>query len=243
LPPTTVINERLASHLWPGANPIGQVLYMGSEALEVIGVAADGKYEAYMEEPRFFLYQPMEQHYSGSGVLLARSRTEAAAVLPGIRSALASLDPNVAVEQSMPLATLIGFSIFPQRLAASMIGVFGVVGLLLAAIGLYGILAFQVETRRREIGIRMALGAYGRDVVRLVLRSSARLVAIGIVLGLAVSLGATRLLAGLLYGVAPVDPATFAAVPLLLAAVALMASYLPVRRATRVDPMVAIRAE
>jgi putative ABC transport system permease protein len=238
-----VINERLASHLLPGANPIGQVLDMGSDAVEVIGVAADGKYEAYMEEPHFFLYQPMEQRYSGSRVLLARSRTDAAAVLPGIRSALASLDTTVAVEQSMPLATLIGFSIFPQRLAASMIGAFSVIGLLLAVIGLYGILAFQAEARTHEIGIRMALGAHGRDLVRLVLRSSVRLVVIGIALKLAVSMGATRLLAGLLYGVAPVDPATFAAVPLLLAAVALMASYLPVRRATRVDPMVAKRAE
>jgi ABC-type antimicrobial peptide transport system permease subunit len=238
-----VINQRLAERLWPGQNPLGRSVRMGGETMEVVGVTGTGKYESYTEDPRGFLYRPLEQSYSGSVTLHVRSRSDAASTLAALRRELAAMDPNVALEQGMPLASLIGFSIFPQRLAAMMIGVFGLAGLLLAAIGLYGILAYQVGARTREIGIRMALGARAESVVGMVMRSSFRLVMIGTAIGLTVAFAATRLLAGLLFGVTPTDPVSFVGVPLLLCSIALLASYLPARRAARVDPAVALRAE
>jgi predicted permease len=242
-PAAAVINQRLAERLWPGQNPLGRSVRMGGETMEVVGVTGTGKYESYTEDPRGFLYRPLEQSYSGSVTLHVRSRSDAASTLAALRRELAAMDPNVALEQGMPLASLIGFSIFPQRLAAMMIGVFGLAGLLLAAIGLYGILAYQVGARTREIGIRMALGARAESVVGMVMRSSFRLVMIGTAIGLTVAFAATRLLAGLLFGVTPTDPVSFVGVPLLLCSIALLASYLPARRAARVDPAVALRAE
>ena len=243
-PATAVVNETLARRLWPGQSPLGRTLRFQDRVLEVVGVARDGKYESYTETPKSFVYLPLSQRYAGSVTLHVRSRDgDAAAALGTVRREMAALDPNVALEQAMSLPALIGFSIFPQRMAATLVGAFGLVGLLLAAIGLYGILAFQVSSRTREIGIRMALGAAASDVVRGVVRSSLRLLALGTAVGLALALAATRLLSSLLYGVTATDPVTFVGVPLLLAVVALVASYLPARRATRVDPMVALRAE
>ena len=241
--PVVVVDETLARRLWPGASPLGRHLEVADESREVIGVARSGKYESYTEEERAFAYLPLEQCPTASATLHVRSRMDDGATLAAIRRELAALDPNLALEQAMPLPTLIGFSIFPQRLAAMLIGAFGLTGLLLAAIGLYGILAYQVSARTREIGIRMALGARAAGVVRLVVGGSLRLLLIGTALGLAAAFGVTRLLAGLLFGVTATDPATFVAVSTLLAGVALLASWLPARRATRVDPMIALRAE
>ena len=216
---------------------------MGESTFDVIGVAADGKYEAYTEAQRPVLYLAFEQRPAASATLHVRSHLDGAATLALVRRELAALDPNIALEQAMPLSTLIGFTLFPQRMAATVIGIFGATGLLLAAIGLYGVLAFQVSSRTREIGIRLALGAPITAVIRTVMRDSLRLVLVGTALGLMGALLLAPLLGSLLYGITSTDPVTFIGGPLLLILVALAASYLPARRATRVNPTIALQAE
>jgi predicted permease len=242
-PLVAIVNQTLARRLWPDASPLGGRLRMGESTFDVIGVAADGKYEAYTEAQRPMLYLAFEQRPAASATLHVRSHLDGAAALALVRRELATLDPNIALEQAMPLSTLIGFTLFPQRMAATVIGIFGATGLLLAAIGLYGVLAFQVSSRTREIGIRMALGAPITAVIRTVMRDSLRLVLVGTALGLVGALLLTPLLGSLLYGITSTDPITFVGGPLLLIFVALAASYLPARRATRVDPTIALQAE
>jgi predicted permease len=241
--PVVLINQTLARQLWGEAMPLGRSLRMGKQTFEVAGVIGDGKYEMYTESQRGVLYLPLDQQPAGSATLHVRGRAAPGATLAAVRRELAALDPNMALEQAMPLSRLIGLTLFPQRVAAVAMGTFGLVGLLLAAIGVYGLLAFHVTSRTREIGIRMALGAPIVGVIRLVLRYSLRLTLIGTAVGLLAAFAATRLLASLLYGVTPLDPLTFIAAPLLLLGMALLASYLPARRAARVDPTVALRSE
>jgi predicted permease len=242
-PAVALVNQTLARQLWGEAAPLGRRVHMGGASFEVAGVLADGKYENYTEEPRPVLYLSLDQRTANSATLHVRGRTEPSATLAAVRQELAALDPNMALEQAMPLSRLIGLTLFPQRVAAVAMGTFGLIGMLLAATGLYGLLAFHVTSRTREIGIRMALGAPVAGVIRMVLRYSLRLVLIGTAVGLLGAFALTRLLASLLYGVTPLDPGTFTGASLLLLAVGLLASYVPARRATRIDPSVALRAE
>jgi predicted permease len=242
-PPVVVVNQTLARRFWPGENPLGKRLRVMGEAREVVGVARDAKYQRLDEEPTAFFYLPMAQEATERMTLFVRARTEPGPTLAAVRREMAALDPDVPLQQAMPFSALVGLSLFPQRLAALLVGAFGLLGLALAAVGIYGVLAFHVGQRTQEIGVRLALGAAAGDVVRMVLRQGAVLVAAGVGLGMAAALAATRLLAGLLHGVSATDPATFLAVPLLLAVVALLACWLPARRAARVDPMTALRME
>jgi predicted permease len=242
-PPVALVNQTLARQLFGDAAPLGRAVVMGKERVEVVGVLADGRYENYTEAQAAVLYLPLDQRPASSATLHVRGRMEPSATLAAVRGELAVLDPNMALQQAMPLSQLIGLTLFPQRVAAIAMGTFGLVGLLLAAIGVYGLLAFHVGSRTREIGIRIALGAPVAGVIRLVLGYSLRLTLIGTAMGLLGAFALTRLLASLLYGVTPLDPLTFALAALLLLMTALLASYLPARRATRVDPTVALRAE
>jgi putative ABC transport system permease protein len=242
-PLVALVNQTLARQLFDEAAPLGRVIVMGEERAEVVGILADGKYENYTEAQAAVLYLSLDQRLASAATLHVRSRVEAALTLAAVRRELAAIDPNIALEQAMPLSRLIGLSLYPQRMAALAIGAFGVTGLLLAALGLYGLLTFHVSSRTQEIGIRLALGAPLAGVIRLVLRQSLRLALIGTALGLAAAFALTRLLEGLLFGVKPLDLVTFAGASLLLLVIAMLASYLPARRATRVDPTVALRAE
>ncbi len=242
-PPVVVVNQTLARRYWPGENPVGKRLRVFREEHEVVGVARDGRYEELDEEPTAFLYLPMAQQGTERMTLFVRARTEPGATLAAVRREVAALDPDVPLQQAMPFPAMVGLTLFPQRMAAVLVGAFGLLGLALAAVGIYGVLAFHVGQRTQEIGVRLALGAGAADVVRMILRQGMLLVAVGVALGLAAALAATRLLAGFLHGVSATDPATFLAVPALLAAVALLASWLPARRAARVDPMTALRAD
>jgi len=174
-------------------------------------------------------------------VLHVRAAGDPLNVAAAVRGEIQSLEKNLPVTNFRPVTELIGASLYAARMGAVLVGVFGLLALLLAGVGLYGVMSFTVARRTREIGIRMALGAAAGDVMRLVLRDGMTLVAIGGALGLAAAATATRLLASFLYGVSTSDAMTFAGVPVILAAVALLACYVPARRATKVDPMVALR--
>ncbi|HEX8696358.1 MAG TPA: ABC transporter permease [Longimicrobium sp.] len=243
-PPVVVINRTLGERLWPGRSPVGQRMQANGMEAEVVGVVPDGKYESIREEPRAFLYVPAGQVYSERVTLHVRAAPGAeGAALGALRRELRALDPDLPLGAPMPMAAMTGAALVPQRIAAWLIGLFGVVGLVLAAVGVYGLLAYSVSQRTREIGVRMALGAERAAVLRLVLGQGAALVAAGVAVGLAGALAASRVLAGMLYGLSATDPLTFVAVPLLVAAAGLLASWLPARRATRVDPLVALRAD
>ena len=242
-PPVAIVNETLARRFWPGESPLGKRFLAGGQEREVVGVTGDGKYGSYRDEEVAFYYLPLAQNPSADLTVHVRARGETAPALEAIRREMAAIDANVALQQAMPLKAMLDFMLYPQRMAAALIGVFGLIGLLLAGTGIYGILAYHVSQRTREIGIRMALGASATGVLRLVVAQGLTLTGVGIAAGLLVAFAATRLLSSMLYGVSATDPLTFIGVPLLLAAVAALASYLPARRAVRVDPMVALRSE
>ena len=254
-PAVAVVDEALARRFFAGEDPVGQLITFdagpaqGRRQIEVVGVVRGGADVSLGWRPHFFVYLPAEQPLFGEGatrrmILHARARRPLhEQTLAALRRETAALDSNVPVLSASPLAEQIYAALLPQRVAAAIAGVFGLVGLALASVGIYGLVSYTVAQRTREIGVRMALGAQTRDVLALILRRGLRLSAYGIALGLAGAFAATRLLGEMLYGLSATDPLTFAGVALLLAAVALLASYVPARRAARVDPMVALRYE
>ncbi|MBA3248656.1 MAG: ABC transporter permease [Pyrinomonadaceae bacterium] len=245
-PRVCVINETLARQLFPNEAAVGKRISYGDgdgPYTEVVGVAKDGKYVTLGERPHAFIYQPLRQQYNNHVTVFTRTRTPPSAAVPAIRSVMQSLDATLPIYDVKTLTEHMGLSLLPARAAAVLLGSFGVLALLLAALGLYGVISYMVAGRTREIGIRMALGAQARDVLWLIVRQGVRLALVGVCLGLAASLAATRFLSSLLYGVSASDPLTFGGIALLLVAVALLASYIPARRATKVDPMVALRYE
>lgn len=243
--PVVVVNETLAERLWPGRSPLGERLRMEDTDYSVIGVARDGRYVDPGEAPRPFAFFADAQEYSPDFALHARMADGdgAEAVIQAIREELRTLDPDVALEMAMPLPTMIGFSLIPNRFAAALIGVFGLLGLVLAGAGVYGVMAFHVAQRTREFGIRIALGASASTMLRLVVRRGAVIAAGGALVGILLAAAVTRFLTGMLFGLSPLDPVTFAGVAAALAAVALLASWLPARRALRTDPAVALRSD
>ena len=238
-----VINQTAAARLWPGESAVGKSLRVLDREMSVVGVVTDGKYRTLGEAPRAMVYVPLGRRYSGEMFLLARGAPGGPSLGHELRDLVRSLDPEIPVQANSPYAQLIGTSLLPNRVAAGAAGAFGLAGLVLAAIGLYGVLSYAVGRRTREVGIRMALGADVRNLRRTVLMDGVRLVGIGVLAGLPVALGASWLLRGMLYGMSPVDPSTFGGVAVLLTAVGGAASYLPARRATRVDPVQALRSE
>jgi predicted permease len=245
-PEAAIINETMARKLWPGENPIGKRLLIGRtkpDALEVVGVAKDGKYRSLGESPRPFLYVSVDQTYNSGMSLVVRSPGDEAAVVAGIREAVKSLDARMPLYNVKTMGQHLTWAFWAQNMAASLSTAFGLLALALAATGLYGVIAYTVAQRTHEIGIRVALGAQGRDILRLVLGQGMALTLVGLALGLAAAFVLTRLIESLLYGVSATDPATYILVGLLLALVALAACLVPARRATKVDPMVALRYE
>ena len=245
-PGVVVINETLAANLWPNENALGKrVSVSGPEGpfLEVVGVARDGKYRSLGETPHPYIYQPVLQSYDPKMTLVVRTTGEPQTVVASVREQIRALDSNLPITNVKTLRDQVDLSLFPSRVAAWTLGGFGVLALLLAAIGIYGVVSYSVAQRTREIGVRRALGAKESDVLRLVLGEGFFVIALGLAFGLLLAFAATRVIAGFLYGVAPTDPLTFVGVPLLLGLVAFVACYIPARRATRVDPLVALRYE
>jgi predicted permease len=248
-PAAAIVNETLARQFWPGENPIGKRLRSRDDNetprqwLEVVGVARDSKYVTVGEDRKPFLYRPLGQAYVSGGTLIVKGSARDANIVASVREAVHALDPDLPIFGVTTLESATAVSLLPITLAAAIAGALGVAALALGAIGLYGVMSSAVRQRTREIGIRMALGAEARAVVRLVTRSAMRWTAAGIGAGLAAALGAASVIAGFLYGVAPWDPLSFVLIPLLLVSTAYAACYLPARRASRIDPVVALRDE
>jgi len=202
-----------------------------------------GKYQRLGEPPTPFYYVAQAQHWSEAMSIVIRTTGDPELVAPVLRSAAAAFDETLPVSDIRTMTKHLGIALMPARLAGAALGVFGLLGLVLASIGMYGVMAYTVSQRRREIGIRMAIGAAGRDVVGMIMRQGLTLVIVGAAIGIGGALAASRLLRGILYSPSVIDPVTFAGVPLLLTAVAALASWLPARRASGVDPLEALRRE
>jgi predicted permease len=241
--PVVVVNRTMADRFWPDGDAVGQFVLMSGTEVEIVGVVADGKYHRLVEDPIPYLYLPFEQSYSASMKLHVRAAGPIAPIPSLMRRELALLDSNVPLHAPASLDRAIRISLLPHRIAATVIGALGGLGLLLAAVGLYGVLALMVGQRTREIGVRMALGARAGHVFRLVFGQAGALVLTGLALGAVLAFAATRLLGGLLVNISPSDPTTFVLVSLLLAAVAVLASYGPARRAVRVDPLITLKSD
>jgi len=241
--PVAVVNEAFAKRFWPGETPIGRRFSTRRGGTrEVVGVARDGMYWSLTEDRQPHFYEPLAQAYEADMVLLVRSASDPRSILPVLTREARALDPELPVEANT-MTEHLGFALLPQRIGAAVLGVFGAVAALLAAFGLYGVMSYVVSQRTAEIGIRMALGARAHDVRMLVVRRALALTVTGLGLGLAGALAVTRVLAAFLVDVGPTDPATLASVAVLFTAVALLASWLPARRAAAVDPMRALRSE
>jgi len=243
--PVVIVNETLAQRLAPDGNAIGKRFRMDSQGayLEVVGVARDIKYHQLAEAPLFFGYRPMSQRYRAVLTLHVRTAGDPSSVISQVRSDVKALDPDLPLTDVKTMQEHMRLPLAPAKLFASLSSAFAVLALLLAAIGLYGVMAYVVGSRTREIGIRMALGAQIGGVRKLIIGQGMRLALTGIALGLIVAFAATRVLTSLLYGVSATDPITFIGVAVLLAGVALFACYIPAQRATKVDPLDALRYE
>jgi predicted permease len=240
--PVAVVNETMATEFWPGQSPLGQTFRVDEFGLEVIGVVKDAKYRSLSESPRAVFYQPLSQHVSPQMTLILRSR-QAAALAEAIRREVQAENPDLAVIDIRTLEDLMKIEIAPRGRGAMILGTLCGLGLLLSAVGLYGVVAFGVRERVREFGLRVALGARPQDVRNVVLGGGVRLTLAGFLIGLVGSLGLTRVLKLVFADVAPFNIETLCVVGLVLAAVALLASYLPARWATRVDPAIALRSQ
>jgi len=243
--PVAVINRTLADRYFTGSDPVGQRLqFLGSQLqVEIIGVVADVKYSGLGEEPRPYIYFPLAQALAGETTLYVRTQGDPAAALAGVRSAVQALDPNLPLVRVTTLPTVLAQSLWASRAGAALLALFGILGLVLATVGTYGVMSYAVDQRRREIAIRMAIGEPRSGILARVLRHGMGLVAAGLALGFGTALLTTRLVAAFLYGVSPYDLLTFLAAPLLLAAAAFCATLVPARRATAVDPLTLLRGE
>jgi len=243
-----VINDLAAQRFWPGESPIGKRISVNEDHgqpvwRQVVGVVKTTHDQSLDLPAQPAIYLPMEQGLEPPQFLAVRTSLPVADAAAGLRQAVAAVDKDQPIFVVNAMQDLLDNSVAPRRFAAVILALFGMLALVLAAAGIYGVASYSVSRRTREIGLRMALGAQRRNVLGLVIGQGMRLTAFGIAIGVAAALALTRLLASLLYGVAAIDPATFVAVPLVLAAVGLAACYLPARRASRVDPTVALHCE
>jgi putative ABC transport system permease protein len=243
--PVAIINEATAKRFWPGQNAVGKRFRFFTDMFltEVIGVVKDAKFFTLGEEPRMCAYSPVRQNFTPMMDLLVRSSGDPVSVIGSVRREVQSLDGRLLLTNVGTVSALIDNSLWAPRIAAGLLSAFGLLALGLASIGIYGVMAYTVTQRTREIGIRIALGAARASVLGMVVRQGMTLVVAGVVCGLLGAVAVTRFAAAVMFGVNPTEPMTFAAVTALLLVTALLACLIPSRRAARVDPVVALRYE
>jgi predicted permease len=247
-PKVAIISETLARRYFPDQDPIGKQMQFGfppngDVSREIVGIVGDVRDVALSREPGPMMYVPFVQAPLWGGEVVVRSSLSASSVAAGVRQAVYSIDKNLPVTDIAPLADALDQSIAQERFRTFLMGAFGAIALILAAVGIFGVISYLVSQRTREIGIRMALGAERRNIMRMMLGQGTKLALFGVGIGLAAASLLTRVLAGLLYDVSPTDPLTFGTVAVILFGVAVIACYLPATRAVRVDPIVALRSE
>jgi predicted permease len=245
-PESVIINETLAHRLWPNESAVGKRMGLGKnieDALQVVGVARDSKIRTLGEGPRNLMYVSVDQTYHGGMTMIVRTPGEGRGVIDGVRQAVKEIDPRMPLYKVMTFEQHLTWAFWAQNMAAALASAFGLLALALAAVGIYGVVSYTVARRTHEIGIRVALGAQARDILRIVLSQGMVLTLIGLGAGLVGAFLLARKLTSLLYGLSPGDPATYILVALVLACVALIACFVPARRATKVDPMIALRYE
>lgn len=240
-----IVNEAFVRQLLPGENPVGRRFEHGTNGpwREIIGVVEDGKYRSLSESPMPAVFEPMDQDYSPNNNLIARSSLPEAQVTGLLRRAVMDLDSSITLATQGSWTGQLGLALLPARIAALVLGAFGVLAIVLAATGVYGVTAYAVARRTREIGIRMALGAKPGEVIRVVLTHTAVLVVAGGAIGFALALATGRFFGQILYGVRATDPLTYAVAISIMGIVAFAACWLPARRAIAVDPVTALRTE
>jgi len=242
-PPVAIVNETVAAHFWPHQSAVGKQVKVDDTWREVVGVARDFAYMHVTDSYRQVLYVPLLDVYRPRATVILRAAGDPYAVLPALRDSVSQLDSELPMDDVTSFSEQVRASLFDKQAPATMMGVFAFLALVLAAVGLYGVLSFAVSQRTHEIGIRLALGASRANVRAMIVWQGLRLALAGAAIGIAGALALARVLESIVYGVKPTDPATFIAASALLTAVALLACYIPARRATKVDPMVALRYE
>ncbi|MGH9401719.1 MAG: ABC transporter permease [Terriglobia bacterium] len=244
-PPVVIVNEMMARRYWPNANVVGKHIKIGGDKgwRQVIGVVKDVRQHALWESSRPMMYVPYAQDPWPSATIAVRSAIDPTTLVHSVRWVIGTVDKEEPVSNVKTMDKVVSVSIAPKRLNALLLGLFAALALVLGAVGIYGVIAYSVGQRTHEIGVRMALGAQKQDVLWLFSTQGLRLVLAGVGIGIVASLGLTRLMASMLYGVKPTDPLTFITVSLILLGVALLACYIPARRAAKVDPVVALRHE
>ena len=240
-----IINEAMAKAIWPGQEPLGKrfAIVKEPELLQVIGVVGTAVIGQIGEDPQPIAYVPMRQQYSPFATLVVRTNSNPEPLIGAVRTQVQQIDKNLAFTNAQTVQQILGQGLWAARMGAALLGLFGALALILASIGIYGVLSYSVAQRTSEIGLRMALGAQPRQVLGLVLKQGMLLAMIGAAVGIVVALPVACMAAGLLYGVSATDPLTYLGITVLLMAVALLACYLPARRATRIDPLIALRVE
>ncbi len=241
-PGVIVVNEHFARRFWPGEDPVGKIVRVGGER-SVVGVVPTGKYQRLGEAPTAYMYLPFEQSFNYAMTVHVRTTGDPEALAPRLRQVVRSLDPNLPVYDVKTMNNHLGIALMPARLGGITLGLFGVLGLILAAVGIYGVTAVSVARRTREMGIRIALGAKPGRVLGLVVRQGLGITAVGIVIGLGAAFVAAGFVRDLLYTGQALDPVIFLGVPAVLGAVALLATWVPARRAAGVDPVRALKTE
>jgi predicted permease len=243
--PVAIVNRAFAEKLLPGEDPIGKQIRRAPnrKPFQIVGVAEDGKYFSLTEDRQYAFWTPIEVDYSSHVNLVVRTPLSSTEALRLIRGAVRELDPNVALYGAGSMLEMLDLPLFPARLAASALGAFGVLALILAATGIYGVMAYAVSRRAREIGIRMAIGASQSQVLGMIAQRAVILIGSGTLLGLGAALALGRLLGQILYGVEPTDPVTYAVVLAMMLSSATLACWIPARRAIHIDPMTSLRQE
>ncbi|MGH9793474.1 MAG: FtsX-like permease family protein, partial [Candidatus Acidiferrales bacterium] len=244
-PMVAIVNQTMAERVWPGQEAIGKRFRVFGEQwiIEVVGIARDAKYQTLGEEPTSHFYLPLRQHFAPAVTMHVRTAADPASAIGAIRQQVQSLAPNMPLVGVQTIGAVLDQVLWAPRMAAGLLGVFGSLALLLAALGIHGVMSYSVTQRTQEIGIRMALGAKAGDVMRLVMVQALGVIGIGAVVGAIAAFFAMRMLTSLLFDVGAADPVAFGSTVALLLLAGAVACYLPARRATRVDPLIALRYE